>query len=101
MSTRRTDEIGQALQSKGFVQDNTHHEMYWFWSGGKKTSVRTRISHSAREYGDNLLGKMATQVGLRRREFNDLLDCPLSEEDYRNLLIQRDRIKIDDSGFKN
>jgi len=94
MSTRKTEDIKQALTTKGFVISNTHHEMYWLYANGKKTSVRTRISHGSTEYDDRFLGLMAKQVGLARSEFNSLLDCPLSKEDYRDLLIQRNKIKI-------
>lgn len=94
MSPRKTDQIGAALTSKGFQAQDTHHEMYWLYVDGKKTSVRTRLSHGEREYGDNLLGQMAKQVGLVRRELDDLIDCPLTGPQYRALLIERGRVKI-------
>ncbi len=71
MSPRRTDAISRALETKGFQKQDSHHEMYWLHVDGKKTSVRTRISHGDKEYGDSLLGLMAKQVGLARRELDD------------------------------
>jgi hypothetical protein len=93
LSTRKTGDISRALSTKGFECDKSHHEMYWLHVEGRRSSVRTRISHGAREYGDNLLGQMARQLGLSRSEFDDLVDCPLSEEDYVTRLVDRGRIR--------
>ena len=92
MSPRRTRDLAAALLRKGFGRDNTHHEMYWLYVGGKRTSVRTRISHGAREYGDSLLGQMARQLGLTRSEYDDLIECPMGGTEYVRLLTERGRI---------
>ena len=94
MATRRTRDLEAALTTKGFHQDNNHHEMYRLYVGGRKTSVRTYISHGKSEYGDNLLGQIARQVKLRRAELDDLVDCPLDGEAYAALLIQRGHVKL-------
>jgi hypothetical protein len=86
MAARKTLEIERALTGKGFRKEETHHEMYWLMVEGKRTAIRTRISHGKKEYGENLLGQMARQLRLRRRDFDDLLDCPLSEEGYLKIL---------------
>jgi len=52
---RKTRAIRAALLSKGFMADDTHHEMFWLVVDGRKSSIRTRISHGVAEYGDNLL----------------------------------------------
>ncbi|MBM4045163.1 MAG: hypothetical protein FJ279_08615 [Planctomycetes bacterium] len=93
MGAKKTKDIARGLTSKGFQQHHSHHEMYWFCIGGKKTSIRTRISHSASEYGDNLLAQMARQVQLSRQEFDDLVECPLTQEAYAELLRKRDPIR--------
>lgn len=95
MTTRRTRELKTGLTGKGFHQEDTHHEMYWFYVRGKRTSVRTRISHGENEYADNLLGQMARQIGLKRREFDDFIDCPISQDAYERLLVERGRIRLD------
>ena len=96
MTPRKTRDLERGLLGKGFARDNTHHEMYWLHVAGKRTSVRTRISHGAREYGENLLGQMARQVGLRRGEFDDLIECPMTEDEYVGLLVERGRIRTAD-----
>ncbi len=74
--------LEKALLSKGFQKDNTHHKMLWFHVEGKKTAIRTRISHDVKDYGNSLLGEMSKQVRLPRKKFTDLIDCPMSREDY-------------------
>lgn len=62
--------------------DNTHHKMLWFHVDGKKTAIRTRISHGGKDYTDPLLSEMSKQVKLPRKKFADLIECPMSLEDY-------------------
>ena len=94
MSPRKTEELKRSLKKKGFQQQDTHHEMYWLYVNGKKTSIKTRISHGAQEYSDNLLSQMAKQVGLGKNEFDNLIDCPLSEEKYVQLLQEKGKVKL-------
>ncbi len=89
MISRKTKDLIRALTSKGFEMVQTHHKMFWLYYGGKKTSIRTRISHSASEYSANRLRMMAKQLYLSRDEFDDYMDCPLSEGDYVDLLIAK------------
>ncbi len=91
---RKTKAIRAALLKKGFVADDTHHEMFWLLVDGKKTSVRTRISHGAKEYGDELLALVARQVGLGKLELYRLIDCPMDGEKLRALLLDRGRIRL-------
>ena len=93
MSPRKTRDLEKGLRAKGFQQDNTHHRMHWLYVAGKRTAVRTRISHGQREYGESLLGWMARELGLRRTELDDLIDCPISEADYVGLLRERGKLR--------
>jgi hypothetical protein len=93
VSVRKTKDIKTGLLAKGFEQEITHHEMYWLYVRGRRTSIRTRISHGAAEYNDKLLGLMAKQLKLRRSEFDDLIECPLSGEDYTKLLAERGHVQ--------
>lgn len=94
MSTQRTRDIKSALLEKGFREDKTHHEMFWLYVDGRKTSVRTRLSHGVREYGDGLLGPMAKQLRLRRKQLDDLIECPLTKDSYSELLLKRGEITL-------
>ena len=91
---RKTKVIRAALAKKGFIAADTHHEMFWLVVEGKKTSVRTRISHGAKEYGDELLALVARQVGLGKQELYRLIDCPMDGEKLKALLADRGRIRL-------
>jgi len=86
MSTKTTHQIRQSLTKKGFVEDKTHHCYFHLYINGKRTSIYTLLSHGKKECGDNLLAKMARELRLKRKEFNDLIDCPLDKETYIQML---------------
>lgn len=46
------------------------------------TQLVTRISHGSREINDTLAKLMANQLCLQLREFWELIDCPMSENDW-------------------
>lgn len=94
MTKRKTSELQVALTKKGFRKSNNHHEMYLFYHKGKKSSVRTRLSHGAKEYSENLLAQMAKQVRLDRGQFDDFIECPLTEEEYIEHLLAKGHLRI-------
>ena len=61
------------------------------------TQVMTRISHNSPPIGDSLGLAMANQLCLRLKEFWELVDCPMSEADWDQLI--RDRFRS--SGGRN
>ncbi len=93
MASRRTSDISQALTAKGFETDQTHHAMFWLHVDGKKTSIRTRLSHGIGEYGDNLLGQVAKQMKIRRKQLDEFIDCTLSGAEYVALLKADGKVK--------
>jgi hypothetical protein len=78
--------VTSGLKKKGFVLEEGDHHYFQLYVNGKKEPIYTKISHGEREIGDKLIGMMARQVGLNKRDFLDLVDCPLTLEDYLNLL---------------
>jgi len=54
----------KALLKKGFNRHETHHTMLCLVVEGKKTSIRTRISHGQSKADDWLLRKIAKQLHL-------------------------------------
>lgn len=91
--SRKTRVLRAAFLSKGFMAGDTHHEMFWLVVGGKKSSIRTRISRGVAEYGDDLLALMARQVGLSNRELYSLVDCPLDGEKLKRVLVERGKVR--------
>ena len=86
--TRSVSAVEQALLDKGMERDESHHHMFRKTLEGV-THLVTRISHSAREIDDGLGKLMANQLCLQLAEFWRLIDCPLSEEEWDELIRQR------------
>ncbi len=87
-NTRSTAEIAKSLLEKGMERDESHHHMFRKTLDGVTTIV-TRLSHSHDEIGAALAKRMANQCCLQLREFWDLVDCPLSEEEWNRLVKER------------
>jgi hypothetical protein len=84
-----TRDVRAALLKKGFFERSGDHRFFVLLVDGKKKQVFTKISHSGKEIGENLLGTMARQMNLNRREFREFIECSLSGEDYVSLLRER------------
>jgi hypothetical protein len=80
--------VKAALLAKGMVPDENHHHMLRKKIDGVVTLV-TRMSHDNKEIRDDLVGLMARQCCLRPAEFWQLIDCPLSEEDWEAKVRER------------
>jgi hypothetical protein len=89
---RRKDRVEGALLRKGFEQrEGDHHYFVYRNLKGEKTSVFTKTSHTPkmRDIPDNLLALMARQCRLSKADFLNLVDCPLSREEYERRVLQR------------
>lgn len=84
----RARDVASALVAKGMEQSPTHHNMFSKTLDGLVT-LKTRISHGVREIDDGLISAMAKQCCLRTPEFQDLVDCPLSQADWDTLIRLR------------
>jgi hypothetical protein len=82
MTEVHVSRILTALTSKGFVLQETHHTMLWLEVAGKKTPIHTWISHGQRRVDDWLLGQMAKQLKITKKQFLALIDCSFSNAGY-------------------
>ncbi len=90
MVVYRPREIQKALLSKGFVTSQSHHTFLILMVDGKKSRVRTKLSHGSRtEYDDNLLSCVAKQLKIKKIELQNLIDCLMGYNEYVNLLQAR------------
>ena len=81
--TRKQKAVETALLRKGFFQHDTDHSYFVYYTlDGKKTRAKTKTSHGKRELNNFLLGAMAKQVKLTKKDFIALVDCPLDQEGY-------------------
>jgi predicted RNA binding protein YcfA (HicA-like mRNA interferase family) len=83
---KKARDVIAALTQKGFQAKENDHTFLHLFIDGRKTAVYTKVSHGEKEIGDRLLGLMARQIRLSRREFLDLIECPLSQDAYIVLL---------------
>lgn len=90
MPVRAKRDVESGLKRKGFRQDEGDHHWYFYWTAeGKKTTVRTKTSHgSTKDLGDGLLSEMARQVRVTKSQFLELVDCPMTREQYEGALVE-------------
>lgn len=83
--------IEKGLNEKGFRKKNKDHVTFrYITSDGTETSIFTHFSHGAsgNDIQDWVIAKMAKQCKITVSQFKDLIDCPLSINEYENLLCQ-------------
>lgn len=84
---RARKDVMSALEKKGFIPSEGDHTYYCYYTTqNKKTIVRTKVSHSGKDIGDLLLDRMAHQCKLTNGQFRNLVDCPLSRDQYESIL---------------
>ncbi len=86
----KTRLLKSSLQNKGFKAELGNHIFLCFeTTNGNETNIWTKISHGKSEYDDNLLALVAKQLKLSKKQLLDLVNCPLSREDYEDILKQK------------
>lgn len=80
--------VESALKKKGFEQgEGDHHYFVYLTLDGKKTTIKTKTSHSKKKNLDSyLVAQMAKQCQLDKTQFLRLVDCPLDRESYEEIL---------------
>lgn len=78
--------VHSSLTKKGFVEEPGDHHFYCLHVDGKKTAIRTKLSRNKQEVGDPLISAMSKQTHLNKKQFADLVNCPLSKEEYQKIL---------------
>ena len=84
--------IVRSLKKKGFI-DAKHksidHKYFEFYHNDKLVA-HTKLSHSSKEIDSFLIKKMSEQCKLSKNEFADLVNCPLSQNDYILILNEKE-----------
>lgn len=85
------------LLKKGFDDaDNKSSDHKWlelFHNG--KLILHTKISHGGTDLGNYLIKQMSQQCKLTKDEFIDLANCPMSKEQYFEILKHNGYIEED------
>jgi len=87
LTARLSKVIERALKYNGFKKTPTHHNQYRYYTlAGKKAPVKTFISHGTKDYGDDLLSKMADQLKLTKKELLMFIDGKMKRKEYEDIL---------------
>lgn len=85
----------QNLKKKGFVdsanKSNDHKYLELFHNG--KFVLYTKLSHGKKDIDDHLIKQMSVQCYLDKNDFMNLSNCPLSKEDYFEILDKKGLLK--------
>ena len=85
----------KSLKKKGFTDTITksidHKRLEFFHN--KKLVLSTKLSHNNKDLGDYLIKQMSVQCHLDKNEFIDLANCPLSKEEFLEILGQKELLK--------
>ena len=90
MTALYSKSIKRNLVKKGFRESNTDHKRYYYYSTeGKKTDIRTKLSHGDKTISKDLIAKMAKQIKLTNGEFVRFASCDISQEEYEEIVNSR------------
>ncbi|MFN3379819.1 MAG: hypothetical protein ACK41O_10210 [Runella zeae] len=89
MKARKTKDLQKVLTRKGFVfyPEKDHHQFYYLEIDGIKQNIYTYFSHGLKEYGSSLMGRIKKQLKFAETDkAEDFFDCPMSREQYVEML---------------
>lgn len=94
MPSLERDDVEASLKRKGFVEEAGDHKFYRLVVGGQTTGICTKTSRGKKykTLGKDLVGHMAKQLFLTTKQFQQLVECTLSHEEYVALLQSRDEL---------
>ena len=88
----------QNLLSKGFKAARGDHKYLEYYFNGR-VIFHTKISHGEKELEDFHIGMMKRQCKLEKNEFINLANCPLSANEYFEILKKNGIITQKDLDF--
>jgi predicted RNA binding protein YcfA (HicA-like mRNA interferase family) len=87
VKARKARDVRRALLKKGFREDAKRDHCYYFiYVDERRSGIYTKISHGEMEIGSGLLSVMARQLRIDNPQFERLVDCDLSGEEYVRLV---------------
>jgi hypothetical protein len=85
-------EIRKVFEKLKLDVRSTKHRYGWFVFEGKKI-LRVHYSHGKGSIPGKVSDKVRSQLKLSQRDFRELIDCPLSLEDYVAILKNKGLIE--------
>ena len=81
-------EVDGSLTKKGFRKVERDHHFYFLFINGRKTRIRTMISHGEREISDKNCSAMAREMKLTTSQFKEFVYCNIQNKEYVEILIK-------------
>lgn len=82
MTSLKSQKVIAGLLKKGFKRSDNDHAFLILYVDDKRTKVWTKVSHGGKDIADPLINKMSKQIYLNKKNFVDLVNCPMSTEAY-------------------
>jgi hypothetical protein len=96
MAPIKSRKVASSLKKKGFVEEawRKGHTFYHFHYMGKEYPIETHMSRGSHgeEIHDKVIKAMSEQLCLDRDQFENLVNCPLSEEEYILILKKKGKL---------
>jgi hypothetical protein len=91
MPSLERDAVESSLKKKGFVVEERDHRYFRLMHDGRYTGIFTKTSRESnhKRLDSGLVNMMAKQLELRSKEFVSLVECPLTQAAYIELLRER------------
>lgn len=87
-------EIRLALLKKGFqLGDQKRHQYLWLYVNGKKTAIRTHVSHGNKDYTGDLFQFVKRQLKIDSEQLTDLIGCVMDSDGYVSALKDSGHLK--------
>jgi len=84
----KKDQIGKLFKKLKLEVRSTKHRYGWFTFQGRKV-LRVHYSHGKGSIPGRVSDKIRSQLKLTQKNFRNLIDCPLSLEDYETILKEK------------
>jgi hypothetical protein len=84
MQIRKAD-VRKIFEKLKLEVRSTKHRYGWFTFEGRKI-LRVHYSHGRGSIPGRVSDKIRSQLKLTQKDFSDLIECPLSLEDYESIL---------------
>lgn len=86
MTVYKDQKVRASLKKKGFVEEPTDHNFFFLYVDGKRTIVNTHTSFNHQDIDEYLIDKMKKQLHLNKKQFMNLINCPLKYDEYIKIL---------------
>lgn len=85
------------IRKLGFSRSESHHHFYHLFDRDGNLVIITKLSHGAkgRDISKAILSKIARQMKLSNPQLQAAVDCPLSKENYSDILKEQGLISSD------